>query len=137
MRLSDIEPQEIDWLWPGRIPRGKLTLLIGDPEGGKSYTTIGLAACVTTGRAWPDGAPCEVGDVLLLQAEDGLADTVRVRLDTLGADTTRVWAVDAERTTISLQADLKRLVERRQSQRRQRAAADFDIKAFGSAWIRL
>jgi len=28
-------------------------------------------------------------------------------------------------------------IERRQSERRQRAAADFDIKAFGSAWIRL
>ena len=28
-------------------------------------------------------------------------------------------------------------IERRQSERRQRAEADFDIKAFGSAWIRL
>jgi len=28
-------------------------------------------------------------------------------------------------------------IERRQSERRQRVEADFDIKAFGSAWIRL
>ena len=28
-------------------------------------------------------------------------------------------------------------IERRQSKRRQRAEVDFDIKAFGSAWIRL
>jgi hypothetical protein len=28
-------------------------------------------------------------------------------------------------------------VERRQSERRQRAEADFDVKAFGSAWIRV
>ena len=28
-------------------------------------------------------------------------------------------------------------IDRRQSARRQGAAADFDIKAFGSAWIRL
>jgi hypothetical protein len=36
-RLSDVTPEEVSWLWPGYIPRGKLTLLIGDPKVGKSY----------------------------------------------------------------------------------------------------
>jgi hypothetical protein len=31
-----------------------------------------------------------VGNVVLLSAEDGLADTIRPRLDALGADVTRV-----------------------------------------------
>jgi YHS domain-containing protein len=31
-RLSDVECVPLQWLWPGRIPLGKLTLLAGDPD---------------------------------------------------------------------------------------------------------
>src|SRR3990172_9830306 len=47
--LSDVEPKEIPWLWPSRIPRGMLTLIIGDPDEGKSYMTLDLSARVSTG----------------------------------------------------------------------------------------
>jgi pimeloyl-ACP methyl ester carboxylesterase len=30
-RLSDIEAKPVRWLWPGRIARGKLTIIAGDP----------------------------------------------------------------------------------------------------------
>ncbi len=42
--VADVAPDAVAWLWPGRIPRGKLTLLIGDPGQGKSYLTMDLAA---------------------------------------------------------------------------------------------
>ena len=29
--LSDVEPEDVNWLWPKRIARGKNTLLAGDP----------------------------------------------------------------------------------------------------------
>ena len=29
--LADVEPVPINWLWPERIARGKLTLISGDP----------------------------------------------------------------------------------------------------------
>lgn len=71
VRLSEVQPEPVTWLWPGRIARGKLTLIIGDPGQGKSFLTPDLAARVTTGRAWPDKSPAPCGDVVLLTAEDG------------------------------------------------------------------
>ena len=94
-RLSDVKPEHVQWLWPGRIPVGKLVTLDGDPGLGKSTLALALAATITTGGVWPDGGCCEQpGAVLLLSAEDGLADTVRPRLDAAGADVTQVHAVE-------------------------------------------
>ena len=47
----------IQWEWPGWIPRGLLTLLVGASGEGKSALALALAACVTQGRQWPDGTP--------------------------------------------------------------------------------
>ncbi|MGZ9828755.1 AAA family ATPase [Tsukamurella ocularis] len=92
--LADVAPERITWLWPGRIPAGKLVTLDGDPSLGKSTLALTFAATITSGAEWPDGAPCEhPGAVVLLSGEDGLADTVRPRLDAAGADVTRVHAV--------------------------------------------
>ena len=94
-RLSDVKAEQVQWLWPGRIPVGKLVTLDGDPGLGKSTLALELAATITTGGVWPDGGYCErPGAVLLLSAEDGLADTVRPRLDAAGADVTQVHAVE-------------------------------------------
>lgn len=94
-RLSDVKPERVEWLWPNRIPAGKLVTLDGDPGLGKSTLALAFAAIVTTGGAWPDGTKCvHPGGVLLLSAEDGLADTVRPRLDAAGAELTAVHAVE-------------------------------------------
>jgi hypothetical protein len=96
VRLSDVEPEHVLWLWPGRIPLGKVTIVDGDPGLGKSTLVEGdIAARVTTGTPWPDGQPCPQGSVIVLTAEDGLADTIRPRLDAHGADSSRVFAFDA------------------------------------------
>jgi len=94
VRLADVEREDVDWLWFGRLALGKLTLIDGDPGLGKSLLTLDSTARVTMGAAWSDGLPCaESGSVLLLGAEDGLADTVRPRLDAAGADVHRVFAL--------------------------------------------
>lgn len=93
VRLCDVMPERVEWLWPGRLPAGKLVLLDGDPGVGKSTIAVNLAAHLTIGRVWPDGAPCPAGDVLILSAEDGLADTVRPRLDAAKGEPSRVHAL--------------------------------------------
>ncbi|MEO8286527.1 MAG: AAA family ATPase [Chloroflexota bacterium] len=96
IRLSDVEPELVRWLWPGRIPLGKLTILDGDPGLGKSLMTLDIGARVTTGSVMPDGQASDLGapaGVVLLSAEDDLADTIRPRLDAAGADVTRVVAL--------------------------------------------
>ncbi|WP_081388629.1 AAA family ATPase [Mycobacterium colombiense] len=94
-RLADVEPQEVSWHWYGRLPVGKLVTLDGDPGLGKSTLALAIAANITRGGHWPDGTTCEYpGAVLLMSAEDGLADTVRPRLDAAGADVTQVHAIE-------------------------------------------
>ncbi|MBN1809422.1 MAG: AAA family ATPase [Planctomycetes bacterium] len=99
VNLADVQPEPIRWLWPGRIALGKLTLLCGDPGLGKSFVTLDLAARVSSGKCWPDLPilPNPPGGVVLLSAEDDLADTIRPRLDAAGADPTRVVAIQAVR----------------------------------------
>lgn len=91
VRLSEVEPASVRWLWPGRIPIGKLTLLAGDPGLGKSLVTLDMAARITRGAPWPDGQDeSEPSSVILLSAEDDAADTIRPRLDAAGADVERI-----------------------------------------------
>lgn len=97
VNLSDVEPETVRWLWPDRVPLGKLTMLDGDPGLGKSTLLLDLAARLSVGASMPDGSVPEVeGPVgtVLLTAEDGLADTVRPRLDAAGGDPERVVAVN-------------------------------------------
>jgi hypothetical protein len=93
--LSRVAPERIEWLWAGRIPRGKIGVLDGDPSLGKSTITLDLAARVSTGRPMPDGTPGLTGGVVLLSAEDGLADTIQPRLAAAGADLSRIVALTA------------------------------------------
>ncbi len=95
VQLSKLSRQDVRWLWPGRIPLGKLTLLAGDPGLGKSFLTLDIAARVTRGVAWPDDAQARApqGSVVLLNAEDGLEDTVCPRLERAGAKLDHVMAL--------------------------------------------
>lgn len=93
VRLADVQPERLEWLWPGRFPVGKLVMLDGDPSLGKSTLALTFAAHISTGKPWPDGTPCPVGDVVIMSAEDGLADTIRPRLDAAEGDPVRVHAL--------------------------------------------
>jgi predicted ATP-dependent serine protease len=92
--LSEVAPERVEWLWEGRIPKGKLTVVDGDPGTGKSAMITDLAARVSAGRPMPDGSTGGVAaGVVILSAEDGLADTVRPRLDAARGDPAGVLAL--------------------------------------------
>lgn len=92
--LSTVEAECVEWLWPGRIPLGKLSIIDGDPGLGKSVLTLDLAARVTLDGIMPDGVDGRQGGVVLLSAEDGLADTIVPRLQAAGARLDRIKALD-------------------------------------------
>jgi hypothetical protein len=95
-RLSDIEARPVRWLWPGRIARGKVTILSGHPGLGKSQLTANMAAIVTTGGQWPlDRFRCEPGNVVFFSAEDDAEDTILPRLEAARADLDRIFILDA------------------------------------------
>lgn len=98
--LADVEPEQVEWLWAGRIPRGKLTLLDGDPGLGKSTVAYDVAARVTRGLPMPgETIGANPADVVILTHEDGLADTIRPRLGAADADLRRVHAIQDIPTT--------------------------------------
>jgi hypothetical protein len=116
--LEEVDRQELEWLWPGRVPLGKLTLLAGDPGLGKSFVTLDMAARISRGDAWPDVPLLKQSPagVILFNAEDDLSDTIAPRLDRLGADSRRIVAVEGvtsggQQRHFSLEQDLPRLEE--------------------------
>jgi len=99
VNLADVEPRPVEWLWPNRIPLGKLTMVVGYPGLGKSTLALDIVARVTRGIPWPDlpNEPISAGAVILLSAEDDLADTIRPRLDAAGAEPRQIHILKAVR----------------------------------------
>jgi hypothetical protein len=105
-RLADCQSSPIQWLWPGRVPAGKLTLLAGDPGLGKSFITLDIAARISRGEPLPRLAGEDAsatrsmpGSVVLLSAEDDVRDTIRPRLVAAQGDLSRIVALEAVKCT--------------------------------------
>lgn len=92
-RLSDVPVVKTEWLWPGYMPLGKITLLVGDPGVGKSTLTTELGARVTVGVPMPGGVATTPAGVVLLSAEDGAHDTIGPRLVAAGGDPRQILLV--------------------------------------------
>jgi hypothetical protein len=94
VRAADVKPQTVKWLWSPRIPRGKITILQGDPGCGKTHIALSLATTVTRGARFFD-EPAELDrapeNVVYLSSEDGIEDTLQPRLARMGADLERVF----------------------------------------------
>jgi putative DNA primase/helicase len=88
---SNVEAEEISWIWPGRFPKGMITMIDGDPGLGKSMLSIDFAAHLSTGKLWPDGQNCPVGNTLLISYEDSPAHIIKPRLIAAGADMSKVF----------------------------------------------
>ena len=50
IRMSEIESQEVKWLWYPFIPYGKLTIIQGDPGDGKTTLVLNIAAKLSKGE---------------------------------------------------------------------------------------
>ena len=95
--ISDITPQDVEWLWKPYIPLGKISLMRGDPGQGKTTVSLTLASIVSNGCAFPTESgftATEAGNVLYITAEDGLADTIAPRLIKAKANISRVFSYE-------------------------------------------
>jgi hypothetical protein len=94
--FDQIEVQELRWLWPGKIPLGRYTEIIGYPGVGKSLLTVDLMARVSRGFSCPDSTTLMgPGGVVLMSTEDDPNDTIAPRLIAAEADLQRIRLVDA------------------------------------------
>ena len=105
IRMSDVQPEEVNWLWYPYIPFGKLTIIQGDSGEGKTTFVLAVISAMTKGEALPERDAAEPVNIIYQTAEDGLADTIRPRLDALGADCSRVLVIDESNKELSLNDD--------------------------------
>ena len=78
IKMSEIQSQEVAWLWYPFIPYGKLTIVQGDPGDGKTTLVLNIAAKLSKGEGIDSEMKLtEPLTVIYQSAEDGLADTAR------------------------------------------------------------
>ena len=93
LRGSELKSNPIQWLWPNRIARGKLTLLAGAPASGKSTLATTVMAAITTGGAFPCGEGRAPEGSALMVCPHGDPDVLLPRLKAAGADLARIQLI--------------------------------------------
>jgi hypothetical protein len=83
---SSVKREAVDWLWPGRVARRSVSLLVGDPGLGKSLLTCALAAELSRSGTF----------AVIATAEDSLSATARPRLEAAQADLDKVAFVEMQ-----------------------------------------
>ena len=101
--MADVESKNVEFLWYPYIPYGKITIIQGDPGEGKTTAVLRIAALLTKGEKLPeDNQEREPVNVIYQTAEDGLADTVKPRLEAAGADCSRILVIDESAENLSM-----------------------------------
>lgn len=88
--VSDIEKEYVEWLVPGYIPKGNITIIGGDGGLGKTSLWCNIASAISNGK------PCVLqenndvlypqGEVIYFSGEDDTARVLRDRLEQNGAN---------------------------------------------------
>ena len=100
---SSVPKANINWMMFPYIAYGKLTVLQGNPGEGKSTVAIQLCAKLTKAGELPNGEKIEAPVNVVYQcAEDGLADTIKPRLEAAGADCTKVIFICEDEKTLTM-----------------------------------
>ena len=103
IHMSEIEAEEVKWLWYPYIPIGKVTIIQGDPGEGKTSFVLAVISALTQGEALPEcDSAAEPMNVIYQTAEDGLADTIKPRLEAAKADCSRVLVIDDSYSELTL-----------------------------------
>jgi RecA-family ATPase len=113
-RADTVKLERLEWLWTDRIPAGKITLLVGKPDCGKSLAMLNMIARITNGMDWPDGVKNVNGpkDVVLGATEDDFGTTLVPRLKAAGADLSHVHLV--KRVIVEGKKTVRRMLQLKQ-----------------------
>lgn len=95
--FDEVEEIDTEWLWYPYFPMGKLSFIAGDPGVGKSYISMFLASIVSKGEKIPFlETNAILGNVIVQNGEDGAGDTIKKRLVTLKANTSKIFMIDED-----------------------------------------
>ncbi len=86
----------------GRTVQRYIRLLQGDPGCGKTMAVLSLAALLSKGESLPfEEAAREPINILYQTSEDGIADTIKPRLESAGANCTRIKIINEEKRALT------------------------------------
>ena len=96
LSMKNVVNKKIEWIWKDWLALQKLTMVAGEAGVGKTTACLDIAAIFTRGGIFPDGQKCEsTGSVLIYSTEDEVCTTLNPRLTANGADTDKIFYIDA------------------------------------------
>ena len=108
--LESFAQEKADWLIPGWIPRGQITLLAADGGVGKTTLWCSLLADLSAGRPTfldPPDTCREPLEVAFCTTEDSVRKKLKEKLVEAGADTARIRVMDISEDREGLLRDFK------------------------------
>lgn len=105
IRLSGVQSAKTEWLWYPYIPLGKITLMTADPGTGKTFFSLYLTSAVSTGNPFfgQDSSQIREPKTAIYQtAEDGIADTIKPRLEPMKPNFNNIVVIDETQEPLSL-----------------------------------
>lgn len=117
---SDVPSIPKTWVYPDWLPEGELTVAAGQPGSGKTTFACAIVAGVTRGESYilaPGLTPTGSGHVIIINREDDIATSLKLRLEAAGADLSKVHFIgcktgpgDDSPFSFSGERDLNRLI---------------------------
>lgn len=92
--FSQVQSTDISWLWYPYIAIGKITLLLGDPEDGKSDMVLDLISRLSKGKSLPDGTAIKGPMRSMYQIPADCVSTVTEKLISFGANRSNIMFID-------------------------------------------
>lgn len=103
INMDEVTTVPVKWLWKPYIPLGKITIIQGDPGEGKTTLALAVAAALSCGKMLPgDTEPREPMNIIYQTAEDGLADTIKPRLEAANSDCSHINVIDESKEELSM-----------------------------------
>lgn len=103
INMDEVTTVPVKWLWKPYIPLGKITIIQGDPGEGKTTLALAVAAAISCGKMLPgDTEPREPMNIIYQTAEDGLADTIKPRLESVNAECSHILVIDESKEELSM-----------------------------------
>ena len=97
--VDEFEEEEVEWIIPGYLPRGQISILCGNGGTGKTSLWVSLAASLSAGRPTLfDGSnPYAVGQepmkIMFFSGEDTVENVIKKKLHNAGANMKNIRTV--------------------------------------------
>ena len=102
IKMSEVHSKPVKWLWEPYVPLGAVSLIQGDGAEGKTTVSLAIAAATTKGESLPGSGVCAApARVIIQNAEDSYTQTIKPRLEKLGANCDRIHFIDENEQPLS------------------------------------